>query len=162
MEERAGRPFLSPLYDPPIAAPTPRGALGLGTAAAVVLLAAACGGGGRHAGTTAATTVHATRALVARGKLLYEEDACSGCHSLDGTTGAGPTWKGLAGSKVTLANGQTVTADAGYLTRSIVDPNAQIVKGFHGGIMPPAILGFGLASKPADVRALVAFIESAG
>lgn len=135
-----------------------------GVAVGLVCLLSACGGGsaGHHASTTAATTNAAapSPALVARGKLLYSEDACSGCHSLDGTKGAGPTWKGLAGSTVTLANGQTVVADAAYLTRSIVDPNAQIVKGFQKGIMPPAILGFDLGAKPADVRALVAFIQT--
>ena len=41
-----------------------------------------------------------------------------------------------------------------------VDPDAQVVKGFQKGIMSSAIASFGLSSKPADVRALVAYIKS--
>jgi cytochrome c2 len=117
--------------------------------------------------TTAATTTTAaagpvpvTAALVARGKTLYSADGCSACHSLTGAAGAGPSFKGAAGGTVTLSTGQSVTADDAYLQRAIVDPDAEIVKGYHPGIMPPAIAGFGLGSKPDDVRALVAFIKS--
>jgi hypothetical protein len=60
----------------------------------------------------------------------------------------------------TLTTGQRVTADDAYLQRSIADPDAQIVKGYHQGIMAPAIGGFGLNAKPDDIRALVAFIKS--
>jgi mono/diheme cytochrome c family protein len=110
--------------------------------------------------TTAQATVVPTAALVGQGKRLYAADACSGCHSLTGAAGAGPSFKSLAGSTVTLDNGQTVTADDAYLARSITDPDAEIVKGFHAGLMPAAIASYHLASKPSDVRALVAFIRS--
>lgn len=104
--------------------------------------------------------VQVTPALVARGKALYTSDGCSACHSLSGTPGAGPSFKGLAGGTSTLTTGQMVTADDAYLERSIADPDAQIVEGYHGGIMAPAVAGFGLDAKPDDVRALVAFIKS--
>lgn len=113
--------------------------------------------------TKTATTlgpVALTPALVARGKTLYSSDGCSGCHSLNGAAGAGPTFKGLAGSTVTLSTGQTVTADDAYLERSITDPDAEIVKGFHPGLMGPAIASHQLARNPADLRALVAFVKS--
>src|SRR5581483_3569731 len=67
--------------------------------------------------TTASTTtttsptlgpVAVTPALVARGKGLYTADGCSACHSLTGSSGVGPSFKGLAGSSVTLTSGQTV------------------------------------------------------
>jgi mono/diheme cytochrome c family protein len=104
--------------------------------------------------------VVATPALVARGKSLYSGDGCSACHSLTGTPGAGPSFKGLAGSTVSLANGQTVTADDAYLEQSIASPDAQTVKGYRAGIMPAAIASYGLAGKPNDIRALVAFIKA--
>jgi mono/diheme cytochrome c family protein len=104
--------------------------------------------------------VVATPALIARGKSLFNADGCAGCHALTSTAGAGPGFKGLAGSSVTLANGQTITADAAYLEQSIVNPDAQIVKGYRSGLMPAAIASSNLAGKPADVRALVAFITS--
>lgn len=112
------------------------------------------------AAAAATSPVQVTPALVARGKTLYGADGCSACHSLTGAAGAGPSFKGVAGSSVALVNGQTVTADDAYLERSITDPDAQIVKGFHPGIMPPAIASFDLAAKPDDVQALVAFIKS--
>jgi mono/diheme cytochrome c family protein len=104
--------------------------------------------------------VVATPALVARGKILYTSDSCSACHSLTGTGGAGPSFKGVASSQVTLASGQTVTADDAYLVQAIADPDAQIVKGYRAGIMPAAIASFDLTGKPSDIRALVAFIKS--
>ena len=104
--------------------------------------------------------VTVTPALEARGRMLYTRDSCSGCHSLSGAAGAGPSFKGVADGTTTLRNGQTVTADDAYLERSIIDPDAQIVKGYNAGLMAPAIAGFDLAHKPDDLRALVAFIKS--
>jgi mono/diheme cytochrome c family protein len=108
----------------------------------------------------APAAVPVTPALVARGKQLYTADSCAGCHSLTGAAGAGPTFKGLAGSTVTLDDGKTVTADDPYLASAITEPDAQIVRGYHAGLMAPAIASFDLGAKPDDVRALVAFIKS--
>jgi len=110
--------------------------------------------------TTPGGAVIPTAALVARGKTLFTSDSCAGCHSLSGAAGAGPALNGLAGTTVTLDNGQTVKADDAYLERSITDPDAQIVKGFQKGIMSGAVGSLGLGKKPDDVRALVAFIKS--
>jgi mono/diheme cytochrome c family protein len=119
--------------------------------------------------TTASTTttpsptvgpVAVTPALVARGKGLYTADGCSACHSLTGSSSVGPSFKGLAGSAVTLTTGQTVSADDAYLERSIMDADAEIVKGYRAGVMPAAIGSYNLAAKPDDIRALVAFIKS--
>jgi mono/diheme cytochrome c family protein len=117
--------------------------------------------------TTAATTpsptvgpVAVTPALVARGKNLYTADGCAACHSLTGSAGVGPSFKGLASSTVTLTNGQTLPADDAYLEHSLSDPDAQIVKGYRAGVMPAAIAGYNLTGKPNDIRALVAYIKS--
>jgi mono/diheme cytochrome c family protein len=104
--------------------------------------------------------VAVTPALVARGKGLYTADGCSACHSLTGSSSVGPSFKGLAGSAVTVTSGQTVTADDAYLERSIADANAEIVKGYRAGVMSAAIGSYDLAAKPDDIRALVAFIKS--
>jgi len=61
---------------------------------------------------------------------------CQSCHSIDGTKLVGPTWKGLYGSEVKLADGSTITADDNYLKESITDPNARIHQGFPPGVMP--------------------------
>lgn len=71
----------------------------------------------------------------ARGQTLAEGQGCRQCHTIDGTTGSGPTWKGLAGSTRPLASGEEVVADDAYLFNSIVDPNSQIVEGYEA-VMP--------------------------
>jgi cytochrome c oxidase subunit 2 len=67
---------------------------------------------------------------------------------------------GIAGRKVALADGSTVTADDGYLVESIASPDERIVDGYRAGIMSAAISGSNLAGTPDDIRALVAFIKS--
>ena len=111
--------------------------------------------------TQAATTPTVPAAeLAARGKRLFTSDGCAACHSLSGSAGAGPTLKGLASSSVTLADGSTATADDAYLSRSITEPDAQVVKGYQPGIMSAAVAGYGLKGKPADVQALVEFLKT--
>ena len=122
--------------------------------------------GSEKAGTAPRTTVPATTTTTTggtatvRGKQLFTADGCMSCHSLDGAAGVGPTVKGLAGSRVQLADGSTVTADDAYLAKAITDPDAEIVKGYQKGIMAGAVSGFGLANKTQDVAALVAFIKA--
>ena len=81
---------------------------------------------------------------------------CRNCHSTDGSSGLGPTWSGLAGSTVTLEDGSTVTATAGYIRESIVNPDAKIVAGFAAGLMQNNYSG--LSGEELD--ALVAYISS--
>jgi cytochrome c551/c552 len=112
------------------------------------------------AGTTTAAAPAAT-GDAAKGKALYTSKSCSGCHSIDGSFVAGPSFKGLAGSQQMLADGTTVTADHAYLVESIVDPGKQVVKCAHCG--PPS--GMLVAIKPhqitdAEANDLAAYIES--
>ncbi len=110
--------------------------------------------------TTPAATVPSEADLVARGEELWTSTGCAGCHSLDGSAGVGPTMKGLAGSKVTLDDGSTVTADDAYLERAIVDPDAQVSEGHKPGIMSGAVASQKFDTRPEDVAALVAFIKA--
>jgi len=89
----------------------------------------------------------------ARGQVLYNNNGCKACHSLDGAKGIGPTWHGLFGSSVKLADGSEVIADVAYLTESIKFPNKKVVGGFSPG-MPD----FGLKDK--QIADLVAFIKT--
>lgn len=79
---------------------------------------------------------------------------CLVCHSIDGSEGQGPTWRGLSGRTVTLRDGQTVTADDAYLRQSIRDPRAQVVAGYPPIMQPYDEL------PDAEVTDLVAYIES--
>jgi mono/diheme cytochrome c family protein len=114
---------------------------------------AGCGGDSEPA----SSTPQATGA--ARGKQLYTADGCSSCHTIDGSKSTGPTFKGLAGSTVRLESGRR-KADRAYLRRAITDPDADIVAGYPKGLMSAAVNGLDLRTKPDDVDALVAYIET--
>jgi mono/diheme cytochrome c family protein len=106
------------------------------------------GGGGGGAGGGGA----------AQGASFFESFGCSGCHSLNGAKLTGPPLNGVAGSKVQLTGGKTVTADTAYLLRSILDPDADVVQGFPKGVMSATIPPHSIPQ--AKAKALVAFIES--
>src|SRR6478609_10199404 len=67
---------------------------------------------------------------VALGTLLYEQQGCKTCHSTDGSTLVGPSWKGLFGKARTFADGSNTTADENYIKNSILNPSGQVVQGF--------------------------------
>ncbi|MDD5676015.1 MAG: cytochrome c oxidase subunit II [Chitinivibrionales bacterium] len=74
------------------------------------------------------------------GETLLFERGCVSCHSVEGATMVGPTFKGLFGSHVRVSTAgklRTITADEDYIKRSIVDPGADIVDGFPN-TMPSA------------------------
>lgn len=71
-----------------------------------------------------------------RGKILAAQNGCQGCHTIDGSPGTGPTWFGLYGKQEELADGSTITVDDEYIHESIVQPQAKIVAGFEGVLMP--------------------------
>jgi len=69
------------------------------------------------------------------GQQLYQTLGCVSCHGPAGEGGRGPALAGLFGSQTSLAGGQTVRVDEGYIRESIVNPQAKLVAGF-GPIMP--------------------------
>ena len=93
--------------------------------------------------------------LVATGERVAVKRQCLACHSVDGQPHVGPTWRGLYGSTVTMTDGHTVIADEAYLTRSMMEPNADLVAGYKA-VMPAY---FGVLEQP-EVGALVAYIKS--
>ena len=130
-------------------------------APALLLGASACGSGtivSPTAKEVVGTVPQESKGDPAEGKRLYTSLGCAGCHSLDGTPGAGPTFKGVAGSERTLEGGQTVTADDKYLLESITDPDKQILDGFQRGVMS-AVVKPGQVSQ-SDARSLVAYIKT--
>jgi cytochrome c oxidase subunit 2 len=101
---------------------------------------------------------------VARGRALSRELGCIACHAVDATSAAGklgPTWVGLSGSSVPLADGRNVVADEAYLRMSITEPDAATVAGYERGVMTA---GLGAArARLVDrvaVDALIAYIRS--
>jgi cytochrome c oxidase subunit II len=89
------------------------------------------------------------------GKLQYERKGCNSCHSVDGTSSKGPTWKGLFGKSETLNNGTTVVVNNDYLQESMLQPAAKVVKGYEP-IMPT----FQGLLRNHEIKGLQAYIES--
>lgn len=93
-----------------------------------------------------------------RGETLAEEKGCVNCHSTDGSRSVGPTWKGLAGSKVRLSDGRVQRADDAYLKESIQQPSAKTVEGFQAGLMESVIKPGSITDQQA--AELIAYIQT--
>ena len=90
-----------------------------------------------------------------RGKKVYQEKGCSACHSVDGSPIVGPTFKGLFGHKVELESGETITADENYIRHSILEPQAQIVKGYQ-----PVMPSFKGKLTDKEITGVIEYIKS--
>ncbi len=144
----------------------------LGFAVFLLSVVTACGGGGQQTQQPASQPSPPQQpaqpsapqteeiSLVERGQQLSISIGCTACHSADGTTLVGPTWKGLYGHEVevVLPDGTetTVIADEEYLRESILDPNAKIAKGFQANVMP---IYEGQLSED-DIKAIIEYIKS--
>jgi cytochrome c oxidase subunit 2 len=91
--------------------------------------------------------------LADKGKEIAQAQGCVACHSLDGSNGAGPTWKGLYGKTENFADGSSAKVDEAYLKEAIAEPNAKIVKGYSA-VMPPYKLG------DEDLKALLHYLQN--
>ncbi len=90
-----------------------------------------------------------------RGQKIYET-YCKACHSIDGSVGIAPSWRGLYGSQVKLSDGSTVTADDKYILNSIKNPESQVVAGF-----PPMGFHYQAAGIPDDqLPDILAYIKT--
>lgn len=119
---------------------------------------AGCGGDGGDGGAPPAPQSTSAPSPVERGEALVNNRGCLACHSTGGRAGVGPTFGGLAGSTVPLADGTEVVADAAYLKRSILEPDAQIVEGYSAGVMAGAVQSGSISE--AEAEAMVAYIQS--
>ena len=80
---------------------------------------------------------------ISKGQALYEDNGCSGCHSIDSTdTIVGPGLKGI-GEK----------HDAAYLKNALVNPDKDVPEGFFPGVMPP------FALPDEDIAELVKYMQ---
>jgi cytochrome c oxidase subunit 2 len=96
---------------------------------------------------------------VERGKELAQQNGCLACHTINGSPGVGPTWKGLYGSEVTFTDGKVLKVDEAYLHQCITDPNSIQLQGFPPNVMP-AVYGKLLSAQ--QINDLVAYIKSLG
>ena len=84
----------------------------------------------------------------AAGKALFTSSGCGGCHTFKAAGSTGKTGPNL--------DEALKGKDAEFIRQSIVDPNAEIAKGFQPGIMP----NYGQQLDSKQVADLVAFLQS--
>lgn len=86
----------------------------------------------------------------AAGKSVFNTNGCGGCHVLPDAGAAGkigPTLVGIGKLK------------PAQIEEMIVDPDADVAKGYSKGVMPP---NFGESISKEDLAALVAYLQQAG
>ncbi|HZS06872.1 MAG TPA: cytochrome c oxidase subunit II [Blastocatellia bacterium] len=93
---------------------------------------------------------------VDKGKEYYQKAGCVTCHSVDGSTLVGPSFKGIFGTPQPLTNGTSVVADENYIRESILQPQAKIVKGFEGQQMP----SFQGVLNDSQLNSIILYIKS--
>jgi len=89
---------------------------------------------------------------------ILDEHGCLDCHSTDGTVQTGPSFQGIYGEKVIVTSSgkeRELTVDEAYLRKSILHPDADIVKGYED-VMP----SFRDELSEEDLKAVIAYIES--
>ena len=86
--------------------------------------------------------------LLTEGRRVAEKRECVACHTVTGASHVGPTWVALYGSRVKLDDGRIVVADDAYLTRSMMEPNVEVVAGYKS-VMPTY---FGVLRRPRSPR----------
>lgn len=86
------------------------------------------------------------QAAGANGEALFTSAGCAGCHTLKA---AGST------AKVGPDLGKLENADAAFIRKSIVDPSAEVPKGFQDGVMPQ---NFGEQLSKQELDALVKYL----
>lgn len=109
------------------------------------------------ADSTEVTSVDTAAMSSLTGVELFHRLQCNTCHSVDRSTPAstGPNLYGLYGSKVTVQNGKTVTADEAYLRESILQANAKVVDGYM-----PVMPSYESQLTKEEVNKLVVYMKS--
>lgn len=80
---------------------------------------------------------------------------CVGCHALDPNQKmTGPTWHNVGDTAVTRVPGES---PAQYIYQSIVEPNAHVVEGYPGNVMPQT---FKDMLSPQELAEMVAYLLS--
>jgi cytochrome c oxidase subunit 2 len=91
------------------------------------------------------------------GQTAANELGCVACHSSDGESGTGPSWKGVWDTEIELKGGEKVTADSSYIERAILHPNEQVRSGF-AAMMPE----YGDRVSAEQARNIAAYICDLG
>jgi len=95
------------------------------------------------------------------GEHYTSKGGCAGCHSVDGSAGTGPTWKGLYGKERQFADGSSTVADDNYIRMSVLEPAKQVVAGYPTAGMPVNLhKAFGKGKEEAGLSAIIEYIKT--
>ncbi|HTU78854.1 MAG TPA: hypothetical protein VMF09_08865 [Solirubrobacteraceae bacterium] len=100
--------------------------------------------------------------LVERGAHLIVTDGCSACHLGAGARREAPSFLSFAGHRVRLNDGRSVLVNERFMREGLLDPTANEIAGYDSAPMLAAVARLQLASHPAQLAALAAFIEQIG
>ncbi len=89
------------------------------------------------------------------GAIVYKKKGCNQCHSIDGSGGIGPTFKGAFGGRRQFADGSAGAVDENYVRESLLNPKAKVVAGFD-----PVMPTFQGRLKENEMSALIAYLKS--
>jgi len=92
------------------------------------------------------------------GAKLIQGKGCVACHSLDGTAKVGPSLKGVFGRKELVVTGgkeREITVDDEYIKRSLLEPSADVAKGF-----PPIMPSQKGLLKDDEIDAIVEYLKT--
>lgn len=93
--------------------------------------------------------------LAARGRELVQAKGCAACHTADGSTKMGPSFKGVWGHEVELVDGSKARVDENYIRESIQNPQAKLVKGFN-----PVMPTFQGLLNDEEINSVIAYIQA--
>jgi cytochrome c oxidase subunit 2 len=92
---------------------------------------------------------------VEAGQKVFQVRGCPQCHSVDGTAGIGPTFKGVFGRTEALKDGSQVKVDENYIRESVLEPQAKVVAGFE-----PVMPTYQGRLKDAEITVLIEYLKS--
>lgn len=90
------------------------------------------------------------------GPMILQAKGCLGCHTVDGTSKVGPTFKDLVGRKETVvAAGQekSITVDESFIREHILNPRSALVKGY-----PPVMPQTPMTDE--ELKTIVSYMET--
>lgn len=89
------------------------------------------------------------------GKKLHTKLGCVACHSLDGVSGIGPSFKGLYGIDQKMTDGTTHKIDDKYIHSKLLEPQKHTALGYA-----PAMPSFQGRVSEREISGLIEFIKS--
>jgi len=89
------------------------------------------------------------------GQKLFSKYTCNTCHSVDGSPGTGPSFKGVWGREEKFADGSAGVVDDNYVRESVLNPTAKVVAGYA-----PVMPSFKGQLKDEQIAAIIEYMKT--